>query len=279
MPAKTILACLTSAEDATPVLNAACALAEQNHAHLIGIHTLETLVVYPGVAMHVPTGVFESYSEGQQAVADQLGQMFEAATEGRSFVSEWRCLKTHSTTASERVIESARAADLVVMAQADPANDRADQTDLQADVIRQAGCPVLVVPHGYEGVSNLGARVVFGWSNTRESARAAHDLVALFPDAEVTLLSANRKTPDEMHAYPANAMAEFLSRHGLETMVSHRDLAGVSVADVLRQEALRVGATCIVVGGFGHSQIYDFVIGAASRMLLREATIPVLYSK
>ena len=35
----------------------------------------------------------------------------------------------------------------------------------------------------------------------------------------------------------------------------------------------------IVTGAFGHSQAYDFVIGATSYELLRDHKVPVLFSK
>ena len=35
----------------------------------------------------------------------------------------------------------------------------------------------------------------------------------------------------------------------------------------------------IVTGAFGHSRAYDFVIGATTYALLRDAKLPVLFSK
>ena len=44
-------------------------------------------------------------------------------------------------------------------------------------------------------------------------------------------------------------------------------------------EAFESGADMIVTGAFGHSRVYDFVIGAVTRDLLHNAELPVLYSK
>jgi nucleotide-binding universal stress UspA family protein len=35
----------------------------------------------------------------------------------------------------------------------------------------------------------------------------------------------------------------------------------------------------LATGAFGHSRAYDFVIGAATRALLNDAKLPVLFSK
>ncbi len=35
----------------------------------------------------------------------------------------------------------------------------------------------------------------------------------------------------------------------------------------------------IAIGAFGHSRAYDFVIGAATRDLLRHSELPVMFSR
>ena len=52
----------------------------------------------------------------------------------------------------------------------------------------------------------------------------------------------------------------------------------VTVGDILLNEAFERGAELIVTGAFGHSRIYDFVIGATTTRLLESMTAPVLFS-
>ncbi len=49
MSYKTILVCLTTEQAAERILPASCRLARAFGAHLIGVHTLEALVLYPGI--------------------------------------------------------------------------------------------------------------------------------------------------------------------------------------------------------------------------------------
>ena len=79
--------------------------------------------------------------------------------------------------------------------------------------------------------------------------------------------------------HAANDLAAALARHGLQVKVVHRDKDGDKVADVLNHEAFEMGADMVVSGAFGHSRVYDFVIGAATRALLKGAKLPVLFSK
>ena len=278
MTAKTILACLTTEAHAAPVLKAAAALAEKTGAHVIGLHTLQALIVYPGVAMHIPDGIYEAFDKEQKEINARLEAQFVEAMSAQDFPSEWRSLQTQSAAAADRIVESARAADLVIMAQADQREDRTDQRNLQERVIRESGCPVMVVPHDF-AADTLGTGIVLGWSGTREAARSAHDVAAVFPGTNATIVSAQKTTGDEMRASSTIAMAEYLARQGFQTEIKHRDLAGQAVADVLHEEATRTGADVIAVGAFGHSAIYDFVIGAATQELLRNARMPVMFSK
>ncbi|MBT8412810.1 MAG: universal stress protein, partial [Boseongicola sp.] len=57
-----------------------------------------------------------------------------------------------------------------------------------------------------------------------------------------------------------------------------RDRAGAEVAEVLMKQAFEQGADMIVTGAFGHSRVYDFVIGAVTHNLLKDAKLPVLFS-
>ncbi|MEX0369166.1 MAG: universal stress protein, partial [Tateyamaria sp.] len=198
MTPKTILVCLTTQEHAATLLKVAVPLARRTGSHLIGLHTLEALEVYPGIAMHVPDTAFQTFHASQKDKAAEIEKIFDAHTKAEDFVSEYRLVQAQSTTAAERMIESARGADLVIMAHEDKAVDRYDQRRVQAEVIRQSGRPVIVVPLDYDG-PEIGHKVLLGWSDTREAARAAHDMLGItVPGAEVVVLRVKSKDMNEM---------------------------------------------------------------------------------
>jgi hypothetical protein len=53
MPFKTILVCLMTEHAADQILPTACRIAKAFEARLVGIHTIQALVPYPGIAMHI----------------------------------------------------------------------------------------------------------------------------------------------------------------------------------------------------------------------------------
>ncbi|WP_299554541.1 universal stress protein [uncultured Tateyamaria sp.] len=279
MEPKTILVCLTTKEHAATLMKVAVPLARRTGAHLIGLHTLEALEVYPGIAVHVPATAFQAFSASQQAVAEEIKAIFESYTDVEDFVGEYRLVQAQSNTASERMVESARAADIVIMAHEDKEVDRYDQRRAQADVIRQSGRPVIVVPHDYEG-PEIGNKVLLGWSEAREAARAAHDMLMVAkPEAEVVVLRVKNNTLNEMQDSDMLDISTALARHGHKVELRHLNQAGTAIANVLMDCAFEKGADLVVTGAFGHSYAYDFVVGATSKALLRHAKLPVLLSK
>ncbi|WP_299692119.1 universal stress protein [uncultured Tateyamaria sp.] len=279
MSPKTILVCLTTPDHAHTLLKVAVPLARKHGAHLIGLHTIEALVVYPGIAMHIPDTAFASFNESQKEEAEAIKGIFEKHTGPEAFVSEFRLVRAEAQSASERMIESARAADLVIMAHEDKNSDRYDQRHAQTQVIRESGRPVIVVPLDYTG-PEIGANILLGWSDTREAARAAHDMLGLADDgATLTVLRVGNGPQDAFKDSDAIDMAEMYARHGLKPTLEHRDPMGDSIADVLQTAAFEKGADLIVTGAFGHSRAYDFVLGATTYALLRDQKLPVLFSK
>ncbi len=279
MPIKTILVCMTTKENAETLMKAAVPLARRHGAHLVGLHTLQALEVYPGVAIHVTADVYQQFNSGQQQEADAIQAVFEAYTENEDFISEWRLLKAQATMASERMVESARAADLVIMAHEDKKTDRYDQRRAQSAVIRQSGRPVIVIPMDYDG-PEVGQNLLVGWSDTREAARAVHDALTLAGNAShFTLVRVTNRATDEMQDADILDVSTAISRHGHSVDVIQTEWHGSGITEELLKTAFEKGADLIVTGAFGHSAAYDFVVGATTSKLLKDANLPVLFSK
>ena len=274
----TILVCLTTQHHAETLMKLAVPLARKHNAHLIGVHTLEALVVYPGIAMHIPAPAFESFNKSQAEEAEAIRGIFDTHTKNEDFPSEWRLLKAQSTLATDRMVESARTVDLVIMSHEDDEIERYDQRNARRTVIRESGRPVIVVPLGYEGPT-VGENILLGWSNTREAARASHDLLTVADEGgAVCILQVGAAPKAELASPDTIELANMYARHGLQVSLEQREGAAQSVAEVINQTAFEKGADLIVVGAFGHSKAYDFVVGAATYDLLDKAKCPVMFS-
>ena len=54
--------------------------------------------------------------------------------------------------------------------------------------------------------------------------------------------------------------------------------ASIDVADALLSHAADSGADFMVMGGYGHSRLREFVLGGVTRSIFRAMTIPALMS-
>jgi nucleotide-binding universal stress UspA family protein len=279
MTYKTILVCLTTTNNSERLMKAACQMARKFNAHLIGLHTLQSIEVYPGIVVDLPRQATDFFAKSQMQQAEKIQAVFDKHTAGEDFVAEWRLVKAGTNHAADRMAEHALCADLVIMGQVDPDNDRIDQRDAQETLIKQSGRPVLVIP-SVGDFDTIGQHALIGWSATRESSRALHDSVPfLSGGGKATVLWVSHSDKDAAYLETtAHAVASLLDRHDVTTSVTRWQNTEIPIADALLNEAYERGADMIVTGAFGHSRFYDFVIGATTTGLLEHMTLPVLFS-
>ena len=276
MAIKTILCLLTTPEHSVGVLNAGALLSEARKAHLIGLHVIESVVVYPGVAVTSSPEMMSAFDRMERAETKAVKTYFDAEMGRVGFPYEWRAPNRKADAIGSRVLESGRTADLIVVPQPVEEYDRR----LVSTIIRQAGRPVLMAPKEFDADA-LGRTILMGRSATREATRAAFDALSITEEgAAGYLLTVSRGTePDRSIAASGRDLAATLNRHGLSITVAHRPSAGADIAEVLIQCAAEYGADMIVSGAFGHSITYDFIIGAVTQDLMMQSSIPVLFSK
>lgn len=85
--------------------------------------------------------------------------------------------------------------------------------------------------------------------------------------------------PDERQL-PSDDIGEnlvsYLRCHDLDAGLSTLAAAGRSISETLQASALDIGAGVLVMGGFGHSRMRDFVLGGATNGILWSLKMPVL---
>ena len=108
--------------------------------------------------------------------------------------------------------------------------------------------------------------------------RATRDAIPFLRRAgriEVVIVSNEPGKQDQVERVDIGA---HLARHGLNVAVKRMPLGDVDVAAMLLSHAADEGADFIVMGGYGHSRLREFVLGGVTRSMLRTMTVPVLMS-
>lgn len=277
MTYKTILIYLPNEHNAQRIIRLAANVARKFDSHLTGLHIVSSISDYP------ETIISEEFSgrflKEQEILKNKIKEIFVEQTRSEDFVTEWRCETAASHRYGARLIQHARCADLIIMAQPDPEKDNPEHKHIQREIIEGSGRPVLIIPN-YGDFKNIGEKVLVGWSATREAARAVYD--------GIPLLQASKKTEifwvskmDIKGGYMEDAAKEIavcLDRHGVKVNLSHHQESGLAIGDELLNKAANSGADLIISGAYGHSRMYDFMVGATTPHLMKHMTVPVLFS-
>ena len=119
-------------------------------------------------------------------------------------------------------------------------------------------------------------RVMVCWDGGRAAARAIADAMPLLKRAgrvEIVIVANERGKQDEIEGAD---MGAHLSRHGLNVEVKRTMPGNTDVADVILSHAADADSDFIVMGGYGHSRLREFVFGGVTHKILRSMTVPVL---
>lgn len=277
---KSILVCISDADEAERLVPYASLLARQFDAHLTGLHALQSVETYASISMQVSGAAMTELQDIQTKRAKAVKEVFYRIVSNEDFVSEWRQIETSMAATGERLAEQTRCADLVIMGQIDPEHSQPGPAAIQRHIIEHSGRPVLVVPR-YGNFSHMGKRVLIGWSGTGECSRAVHDAIQFCQQNQETNIfwvSGQDTTADAKLEQSGHDIARALSKHDINATVSHQPRSDLPIGDVLLNKAADSGADLIVTGAYGHSRLYDFVIGATTSHLLKYMTVPVLFS-
>ena len=248
-------------------------MARPHDAHLTGIFASYMLPRYfydeGGMWVRALDLVKELNTKGRMAVQ----AAFSEATAQAGVAASWR---QGEDMPAECVVRHARHSDVLILGQENAGDvEAATGNDFVEQVLLSAGrpsscCRRRVLP-------NAGARVLYCWNQSRESARAIADAAPCAPAAA---------RPDAGPRGPGRSgSAGFLRRPGRLLRQPRLSPAGVGVprrtragiGDAILSAAADFGADLIVMGAYGHSRTRQWIMGGATRSLLEAMTLPVFF--
>jgi nucleotide-binding universal stress UspA family protein len=254
----------------------AASIAEAFDAHLCGIAFSYEPVVPPSIMGGIPADVIDAQWEASAQAADAAIARFEAAAKREGIVAEHRKLEASLGGAGDLFGRLARRFDLSVVGQAEPKHGPAQDLVIEGALFG-SGRPVIVVPYIQRGGLKLD-RVLICWDGSRPAARAIADAMPFLVRAaaiDVVIVASGREKSDEI---PGVDMGEHLARHALKVEVKRIVSTDMDVPNTILSYAADSGADLIVMGGFGHSRLREFVLGGATRGILASMTVPALMS-
>lgn len=144
-------------------------------------------------------------------------------------------------------------------------------------VLFASGRPVIVVPPGQDGPFACD-RILVAWDYSRPAARAAADALPLLETAKQVFVVTVSDDKDIKSGRSGTEVARHFSRHGVEVTVEDVARSGDSIDQTLLAYANARHIDLIVMGGYGHSRLKEFVLGGATRGMLENTDRAVLMS-
>lgn len=138
-----------------------------------------------------------------------------------------------------------------------------------------AGRPVTLLPPEID----IAAfdHVAIAWDGSRVAARAVADARPFLARASrVSVLSVVDEKP--LTTGDGEQLAASLRHAGIEAEAVMLNGGRKPIATTLQEAASERGCGLLVMGGYGHSRIRDFVMGGATEGVLRALTMPVMLS-
>jgi nucleotide-binding universal stress UspA family protein len=271
---KDIVVNLSVGEKASPACDYAVSVAATFDAHLAGIAFLYDPIVPVSGAGYIPADVIDAQERENEEATRAALDRFNTACSRAGVGAEPLTLSASFAGVGEQFSRIARRFDLSIVGQAEPESSAVEEI-IAESALFESGRPVIVVPYIQRAPLKLD-NVMVCWDGSRASTRAIADAMPLLAKAgrvEVVIVTNERGKQDEIEGAD---MGEHLARHGLNVDVKRTALGDIDVADVLLSHAADAGSDFMVMGGYGHSRLREFVLGGVTRSILRSMTAPVL---
>lgn len=156
-----------------------------------------------------------------------------------------------------------------------PVYGHRETVSIAEGLIFESGRPVLLLPP--EGMA--GHRfddVVVAWDGSREAARALAEARPLLASARSVTVATVAGDKDLLGTAPAEEAVRHLSRHGIAAEEAEVPLEGGNAGEALTAFCKKRGADLLVMGAFGHTRAREFLLGGATRSVLKAPHLPVL---
>ncbi len=247
------------------------------NAHLAGVAFMYEPLVPVMIDMYgVGVDAIESQRIENEKAANAAVARFDEGARGAVLSAEARTLEVAVARAPDVFAQIARRFDLSLLAQPEPDKPAVDGLIVEAALF-DTGRPTLVVPYIQRAGLKLD-HVLVGWDGSRSAARAVGDAMPFIRRAKLVEVVIVANEPAKSDELPGADMAHHLARHGAKVELKRIVTAETDVAGTILSHAADNSADFLVMGGYGHSRLREFILGGVTRGILASMTIPTLLS-
>ena len=272
---KTILLHVQNDKALDQTLETALSLARACGAHLSCLHItpIEAYSAFDSFGgTFVMTDVITAIDAEEKLLSERL-----RAELGKEDVS-WDYTQVTGHIPSQ-IVGKAALADLIVTGRQPKRTDFQSSTiGMLGDLLHRSRTPLFLAADVGKVPDPTGP-VLIAWNGSFEAANAVRSAIGLLKLASDVRILRIDEQKDE--AFPSTALLEYLSRHDIHAELilatAHPDAVDADfVYAHLNSEAKRMSAAYMVMGGYSHSRVSEYMFGGLTRSMLAGSSIPLL---
>jgi nucleotide-binding universal stress UspA family protein len=271
---KDILVNLSYGTSQDGVSNYALSVAEAFGAHIVG-----TAFAYPVMAsgVRLPANFIRAQQAEAQERAESVAAAFGEATRRAGVSAETRRIEAGIGDVPTQFAHIARRFDLSVLDQFERDRDHPTTNSVIEAALFESGRPVLIVPFIQKDRLKLD-HVMVCWDGSRAAARAVADAMPfLTRSGKASIVIADIQSTKSADL-PGADIATHLTRHGVNVTIERIPVGKIDVSNAILSYAADTYPDLIVMGGYGHSRLREFILGGTTRGMLASMTKPTLMS-
>jgi nucleotide-binding universal stress UspA family protein len=247
-------------------------------AHITGLFTNplpDYATVMPIEAGAAAVSVVADIEEQLREEGDRISARLAERLDRIDGKTELRRIDERPAKLAGLAARQARWADLFLASCPYRSDAAGNWAELVEAVLLESGSGIIVVPPGHRA-PDVVRRVVIGWRDCREAARAVAEALPLITHSTRTDIVYAIVSDDELVARSAEDLAAHLDRHGAKVEVHPINRGSRVPGEVLLEQAHAMSADLIVMGGYGHSRLREWFLGGTTRDVITMTDVPLL---
>jgi nucleotide-binding universal stress UspA family protein len=247
-------------------------LAEKVGAHLTAVGVALQFIAPVSFAGDYPYELLEEATEqSRKTLAAAYEKLRASAPAGVE--TQMVMIEALSGVAGTKLGELARHFDITIVGQ-DEQGGIGDESGLISAVLFGSGRPVFIVPFIQRGPAKIDHAIV-AWDGGLAASRALAGAMPILQKCgrvEVVTIAPEGQSVEEL---PGFNITRHLARHGVNAELRQIGPAD-DIGGAILAHATNSGADFLVMGGYGHSRVREFIFGGTTRQILSSMTLPVL---
>ena len=206
-----------------------------------------------------------------KAIKEAGGELIEGDVATASFSAKLVQLAGDSL---EITAERSRLSDLAILVGGEGHPEIVTSAGLSG-VMLKTGRPVLIVPESSYG-KTIGDRAVIAWDGSTEASNAVIGALPFLQAASSVLILNARQLDEDSPRRTTASLSEYLNLCGITHTDKTVEAGKDGIAHTLLNEVKAANADLLVMGGYGHSRVREFIVGGVTQHFLEHTTVPLL---